>query len=173
MTDLNLEEAARRLVANEVHYCVSGLISAALQNFGPATAMGFDESDLCTLSSRRADLDDYIEDAPASLKVAQDGEEFKWKDGEAMWSIGFPDKLAAYRDAFDRSGITEPDGREIFEHWIVSDWLADKLEKRGESIARDVLGLIIWGRSTTGQAIYGDHIIEEITRELHAPKAEV
>lgn len=51
---------------------------------------------------------------------------------------------------------------EAYEHWIVSDWLADKLAERGEMVLKDFLGLTIWGRATTGQAISLDEVICDI-----------
>lgn len=54
------------------------------------------------------------------------------------------------------------DGSEVFEHWIVSDWLADRLEKKGCVIARDFFGMTVWGRTTTGQAIFIDSVICDI-----------
>lgn len=56
----------------------------------------------------------------------------------------------------------DPHQIEIFEHWIVSDWLARQLEKRGEVIEHDFHGLTIWGRCTTGQAILLDGVICDI-----------
>ncbi|WP_155636167.1 hypothetical protein [Burkholderia cepacia] len=53
-----------------------------------------------------------------------------------------------------------------YEHWIVSGWLAGKLEDQGEMVNRDICGLIVWGRCTTGQAIYMDGVIQEIARDL-------
>jgi len=61
----------------------------------------------------------------------------------------------------------EPHRTEIYEHWIVSDWLADKLEARGEVIESDFYGLTIWGRACTGQAILLDDVICSIYDELH------
>jgi hypothetical protein len=61
----------------------------------------------------------------------------------------------------------EPHRHEIYEHWIVSDWLASKLEQRGEVIERDFYGLTIWGRACTGQAILLDDVICSIYDELH------
>ena len=48
---------------------------------------------------------------------------------------------------------------EVYEHWIVTDWLANKLEPKGEMIERDFYGLTIWGRCCTGQAITLDDVI--------------
>jgi hypothetical protein len=56
--------------------------------------------------------------------------------------------------------------QEIFEHWIVSSWLANKLEEQGETVVRDFYGLDIWCRPTTGQAIWCDWVIQQIYQEL-------
>ncbi len=58
--------------------------------------------------------------------------------------------------------------REALEHWVVSDWLARKLEAKGEMVLQDFCGLTIWGRTTTGQGIYIDDVINEIYAELMA-----
>ncbi len=57
---------------------------------------------------------------------------------------------------------------EVFEHWIVTDWLADKLEAKGETVERDFYGLAVWGRATTGQAISIDDVICNIFDEIHS-----
>ena len=51
---------------------------------------------------------------------------------------------------------------EIYEHWIVSDRLKEDLEILGETVSSDFFGLTVWGRSTTGQAIYMDWVIRVI-----------
>ncbi len=59
---------------------------------------------------------------------------------------------------------------EVYENWIVSDWLAKKLEERGETIEWDFYGLTIWGRCCTGQSILLDRAICDIydhTRVKH------
>lgn len=60
----------------------------------------------------------------------------------------------------------EDEYEEVFEHWIVSDWLADKLIAKGETVVKDFHGLTIWGRCCTGQAILLDGVIREIYLEL-------
>ena len=54
---------------------------------------------------------------------------------------------------------------EVYEHWVVSDWLQRKLAEKGE-ITGDLCGLTIWGRCCTGQSMVLDSVIQEITREL-------
>lgn len=60
---------------------------------------------------------------------------------------------------------------EVYEHWIVSNWLADKLAERGE-VTGEVCGLTIWGRCTTGQAISMDYVIQQIAAELWSEELE-
>ena len=62
----------------------------------------------------------------------------------------------------------EPHQSEVYEHWIVTDWLADKLIEHGEKVDKDFAGMCIWARTTTGQAIAADHVIEAITAEVNA-----
>jgi hypothetical protein len=51
-------------------------------------------------------------------------------------------------------------GNEVYEHWIVSDYLASLLKAIGEAVVDDLYGLTVWGRCTTGQAIYMDYEIQ-------------
>ena len=57
------------------------------------------------------------------------------------------------------------DFKEIFEWWVVSDWLAKRLEAHGEPLLVNDYGTW-WGRTCTGQAILLDFVIEQIYDEL-------
>jgi hypothetical protein len=59
----------------------------------------------------------------------------------------------------------EEDLIEALEHWLISDYLAEKLIEKGELVVKDFLGLTIWGRTTSGQSISLDHVIIEIMLE--------
>ena len=54
---------------------------------------------------------------------------------------------------------------EVFEHWIVSSWLGEHLENQGE-VVHQIGSLEVWGRATTGQAIYMDGVILSIVNHL-------
>lgn len=59
----------------------------------------------------------------------------------------------------------EAEPQEIYEYWIVSSWLGEKLREKGEPVlARG--GGWIWGRTCTGQAILLDHVISEICYDM-------
>ncbi len=69
-------------------------------------------------------------------------------------------------DSFERHDLAikygfEPSPQEIFEWWLVSDWLADKLSQFEEPVLRTAYGTW-WGRTTTGQAIKLDYVMRKI-----------
>lgn len=72
-----------------------------------------------------------------------------------------PDSWGSWREACEARGV-DPYQWEIYEHWFVSDWLARKLEEQGEKVDRDFAGLNVWARTTTGQAIAMDGVIQRI-----------
>ena len=57
--------------------------------------------------------------------------------------------------------------QEALEFWVVTPWFAEKLKAQGELVA-EFFDLVIWGRQTSGQVIYADTVVEDITRELYA-----
>ena len=165
---------AQELVRREVIYCVSGLVHT-LANSGNELQERAQE--LCY------SLEDYDE--------AADYETSKWSREDCVTyleslSIECRDDepIEVLREAvivnareegiedFCQEHDIEPYEREIYEHWIVSDWLAEKLAAKGERVDTDFAGMTVWGRTTTGQAIYMDSVIQEIHAELVKPYKE-
>ncbi len=56
----------------------------------------------------------------------------------------------------------EEEIEEVLEHYIVTNWLAEKLEAKNEVVCFNFMGFTIWGRTTSGSAIYMDEVIQEI-----------
>ena len=54
--------------------------------------------------------------------------------------------------------------KEIYEWYLVSDWLIDRLREINEPVIDNDYGEY-WGRCCTGQAIYLDFVIQEIAYE--------
>ena len=55
--------------------------------------------------------------------------------------------------------------REVFEWWIISPWLSQKLKAQNECIIE--AGFVnIWGRTCTGQSVTMDTVIEDIYNDL-------
>jgi hypothetical protein len=68
-------------------------------------------------------------------------------------------------ESFEEEGA-EPTYIEALQHFIVADWFADELEKRGEIVDKDFLGLTVWGRPTYGQAISLDYVVQDILKDI-------
>lgn len=55
----------------------------------------------------------------------------------------------------------EPELREPYEFWIVSDFFAKKL-RQNDQLLTNHWGFWIWGRETTGQSILIDYVFQKI-----------
>ncbi len=59
----------------------------------------------------------------------------------------------------------ESEQQEIFEWWIVTEYLYNKLKEKGQPVL-EWGNNCYWGRCTSGQAILLDHVISEICAEM-------
>ena len=176
MSDLyanpKIREHAELIVRNEVHACVSYLVSQIAGAPDTWRALGVDEDEVFSLCEMRDfdepaadyigemdadDLRDYLDLQDAEYDPAADVATLRRAAIGAMQDQG----AAEFCDEFS----IDPHSIEVYEHWIVSDYLARKLEAYGHPIARDFLGLTVWGRPTTGQSIALDSVILEIARD--------
>lgn len=163
-----MTRTAEQIVNREVHYCVSHLVSTlaagayqvpastnALADLNSACEQAFE---LCSPildweeAARELGFYEDPEDANVIMNAESGGLEFT---GEGRW-----------QRACERDDI-EPYAREVFEHWIVSDWLADRLAEKGEKVDKDFAGMTVWARTTTGQGIASDSVIEAIVADLN------
>lgn len=139
-----IHEAAERLVRNEIYANLSALVEAM--------ALKGDEEAMELMCS----VPDY------ESAAIDEG----WEFIDDTWRYdGFVDEYEDAHELCEYQGI-DPHEREVFEHWSVSSWLASELEKRGEKVARDWYGHYVWARTTTGQAISIDGVIEDIVRAM-------
>lgn len=168
MTDKYLDGTYQRkvgeMVDREVVYNVSMLISDLAKN--DAGEYWDDILSVCV-------CDDYETPAwDAGWRVKEDtnGEWFASGSPDSPHdSVELPDadsEQSAWRELCDQENI-DPYQDEAYEHWIVSDWLAGKLEAQGEMISKDIHSLTLWGRTTSGQAILLDRVICDIYDALH------
>lgn len=65
-------------------------------------------------------------------------------------------------EALQESG---EDQKEVFEWWLLSDWLAEKLEALGCVVIKSDYGTW-WGRTETGQALTMDSDIKAVAANL-------
>ena len=164
MNTETVEARARRLVDQEVLVCMSSLVSTIASAYGDGGTPAILE-----LSELASELCSPIPDYESAAV-------------EAGWSqTSFAPAQVVFTDATDsqtwcaadwqslcNDHDIEPHDREVFEHWAISDYLGRKLEAYGEKVEFDFQGLVIWARTTTGQTIYADHVIELIAKELLA-----
>ncbi len=76
------------------------------------------------------------------------------------------ENVSDYREFCDNLCIDVSDyQKDVYEYWVVSDWLGRKLKGEGETVV-DLLGLIIFARSTTGQCIDMDGVFEKIASDM-------
>lgn len=162
----------QELVAREVCYCVSSLIHTLAQE----TSYVAYSPELTPLLEQAYELampiDDWLEAAECAgwNIVFHHGAGYRAvrndaaTDDDVTCYAASPEDAA--REACEIDGI-EPHQCEVYEHWIVSDWLADELAACGEKVDKDFDGMTVWARTTTGQAIYMDAVIERICAALN------
>lgn len=146
-SDGDYQEKVGKFVNREVYYCVSSLISHL------ASGDGFYDEFMHLLESA-PDANDF-EEAFEYSDVDESERAEILKEEE-------PESLDDWYNIFSECNLDYPDPGEIYEHWIVSDWFADKLADKGEAIEKDLHGLTIWGRACTGQSILLDSVICDI-----------
>ena len=112
------------------------------------------------------DSSEYMEEA-ANLLFARpyyvpwladvgEGDVFDTEEAAQAWVDNLPEE--------EKGWTIEEHTDDIFEHWIVTPWLKDKLREKGQ-LVEDIHGVDVWARCGTGQAIHLDHYICEIYRE--------
>ncbi len=175
-----LQERADRLVRNEVYVCLSSLVSTLAKGAFDCSTFGKTAKELDSLCEQAFELCtpilDYEEAAMQegwSVRHDMHGyyfcntEEAELEDSGTA-SVGFDGRPHyATEEACDWQELCndesiDPYEREVFEHWSVSQHLADDLASLGERIDNDFAGMCVWGRTTTGQGIAQDSIIRRV-----------
>ena len=158
-TNSSINQAIKRkFVEREVIYCVSSLVNE--------------------LVAAHESFPEYVEDLMDAYRGLPDWEEAVsengWKPftddyGVACWENEDGETWAgSAEDVCDIFDIDVWDyAPDVLEHWIVTDYLADKLEDHNERVLRDFFGLTVWCRCCSGQAILLDGVISEICSEMH------
>jgi hypothetical protein len=162
-----------QMIQSEVLVCLSSLVSTlAAGNSGHIA-----DHDLINLAEQASDLAapvcDY-EEAATQEGWTQCPDGRWWRPGESEDDPGLFEQFLGsgpfiFRDnaqeACDLDSI-DPYDREVFEHWAVTSWFAEKLAAAGEKVDTDFAGMCVWARTTTGQGIASDGVIERIYADL-------
>jgi len=176
MSDDVATAIAMRLVENEVLVCVSSLVSTMAAG-AHVTFTGARHP-----AYARTGLEDLQSACEQALELACPVDDWEEPAREAGWvtadlTSGMVIKPGStdpsgqawaadgWQEACDQDGL-DPYQREVFEHWVVTSYLAAKLQALGEKVDTDFCGLCVWARTTTGQAIYMDGVFNAIAREI-------
>ena len=168
VVDSGFQQEVGRFVRNEVYYNVSSLVAEMSLN------IEYQDELIELMISRDYEnaVIDYFSAASSGEKIALlqesgiDAPEIQAGSlVDAVNALLQDDETTDFEEIANSFQI-EPYDNEIFEHWIVSDFLAKRLEAYGELVNYDFYGLTIWGRSTTGQSISMDSVIQKIKIDL-------
>ena len=169
---------AKELVSKEVLANASLMIGETARAIDDSNAWYGELMALCSSSDYETTLSDIGWEVKEGCLVNEGDREYWDPDDEEVYDIEEGETVADIVDIAvmaecDRhesmEGLCryldlEPYTQDVYEHWIVSDRLAEKLKARGE-VVKDFMNLTIWGRTTTGQAIAMDGVIEAIAQE--------
>lgn len=162
MTTETVEQRAERLVRREVLCCLSSMVSTLACHYG--SVEGGDT--LLDVMEQAFELASPVQDYEEA--AIQAGWTRNIHNGMFVAPVGHDPRMADYeswQELCDEQGL-EPYDREVFEHWAVSQWLADKLTAHGEKVDTDFAGLCVWARTCSGQAIAMDSVIQKIAAEV-------
>jgi hypothetical protein len=151
-----------QFVAAHVHLCLSPLVATLARAYPMPVPKGKAYGDfdrLAELTEQAAELsspvDDYEEAAiQAGLSLDENDAKLTTWEGVCV--------------AHD----LDPYQREVFEHWAIDGRLAELLEAEGEKVDCDFAGLVVWARTTSGQAISMDSVIRRAYERVQAELRE-
>ena len=152
--DCNSKEV-ESLVRHEVIYCATMAVEALLNT--------------------EEHLEDYyylrqVEDYEQAFIDHDEDEKQEWLTEQALNTdcMDEDDFISACNDL-----NIDPHYHDVYEYWIVSNFLAARLKEHGEIVETDFHGLTIWGRTTTGQSITCDYVIAQIAEDIANEVAEI
>ena len=156
----NNQEVLGKLVGREVIQNVSHLVDHFLQNPDALRGSGYsyyDLLDIAEVPDYETSIENWIHDIGKNEleEFCQDNDIYNLDDHIEL--IGAED-FCAEHDIDIRY-------KEALEFWAVSKYMGRKLREHGEAVM-ELFGLTIWGRTTSGQAILLDRVIEDIGHDM-------
>jgi len=171
-----LEESAKNIINNEIHAVQSSLVEKLLkdeiipyddiQNYyvypeWNKTVVG---EKLYFIGGTDEQREAFMENFDRLKEESEDlltSEEISDKTNE--------DNINQIDEAKEEFENLETEPQEVYEWWLVSDWLKEKLLEQGEPIIDNEYG-IWWGRTSSGQQIVADGIIQKILKKINVGK---
>jgi len=180
MTTLNgdYQQLVREFVRQNVHYCVSSLVEYLVKD---------DSSEYYDDILGVISCDDWVSPAEEEgwevLETAS-GYLFWNAESKLTYDVANGEAVESALNEWDEECYQEDEPttedwrslcenqnievhiREAYEHWIVDQRFAEKLEAKGEMISYDIHGLVVWGRTDTNQEILVDDVVRQIYNEM-------
>ena len=156
----NNQEVLGKLVRREVIQNVSYLVDHFMKNPDALNGSDYSYDDLLELA-QVPDYDQSIENWRYDL-TQEELEEF-CQDND-IYSLDGHIELIGTEDFCAEHDI-DIHYREALEFWAVSEHMGRRLLEHGEAVL-ELFGLTIWGRTTSGQAILLDRVIEGIGHDM-------
>ena len=105
-------------------------------------------------------IDEFAQKLPDATESAWYEDLFCQYEKPDIW-----EKDSNWIDANYCPSEPDPELREPYEFWIVSDFFAQKLKKHDQLLTNHY-GFWIWGRETTGQSIVLDYVFQQIWKNF-------
>lgn len=165
-----------QLVNREIIQCVSHLVQELTtsewidsQVEGGCVTRLIDEETAIDAWQRPATIETILDNTGYRIEEIDDLQCVINTDEDTIKVVDDPEDTNEVAEACDTE-VNEHDS-EVFEHWIVTEWLSGKLQKQGEQVI-DILGLTVWCRTTTGQGIASDYVIGQIAEDMEILKGQ-
>ena len=158
-----------QFVAREVMTEVNGMVEYILNKSSEDSDTPFSWDDVTNLykdnSDEIAEKQEEIdtiesEDRYTELNDKYNNDELT-EDEETEYTA-LVERIDSLQSKIEELEAEQEDQQEIYEWWMVSSYLADKLSAYGEPI---IEGENIWGRTCSGQAILLDSVISSICED--------
>ena len=168
LSETERQEPGRKLVIQEIYQNASSIVSKITEYepdewFDLMGRYNYEEAARYHIESMGTDdIGEYLDDNDIKEVFDKKEDYITWKN-QLLNSL---DDNDTWLEFCSSQGI-DVDFSEVYEHWIISDWLGIHIEEHGGTIERGFHGLTIWGRYTTGQAIALDYMIQKIAYEFY------
>lgn len=161
-----LSKRIENIVKNEVLTCQTSLVEKLLENeivsYDDITNMYKDNSE--EIEEKQEEIDNVQnDDRYQELDEKYMNDELT--DNEQVEYDAFTNDIETLENDLSELESEQEEPQDIFEWWVITDWLANKLEAYGEPILRSDYETW-WGRTCSGQSISMDYVIEQIVKDL-------
>ena len=156
-----IEESAKNIISNEILAVQSSLVEKLLSE------------NIIQIDTIQNYYHYHVDNKLTGSDEYMSSDEFdtyKEKIEEKINDLESDEKDATeWQEHLDELENIESQPQEIYEWWLISDWLKEKLLAEGEPVLDTDYG-IWWGRTSSGQQIVADGIIQKIVKKINIEK---